>query len=172
MTEVNRNHAFVSGKADSFDTSLVSSSEWNAPLVATNGSNGFIAMSDASSSTGEKWIQGPSVSRIPDTYSGGIASGNLSSTLISSNGNTITLLMVEAGAITADTNPIAVRLKEDGVEVAQWAVEGVTGHVRQVGTYYVAGTTGSKTYSLQITKTGGNVTSSNVCLTTLTLGRF
>jgi hypothetical protein len=51
-------HTFVSPKADSPDTSLVSASEWNDGHTFTGGSNGQILVADNTQAKGVKWVDG------------------------------------------------------------------------------------------------------------------
>jgi hypothetical protein len=55
--QVSIKHAFVSAKVDSSDNSLVSSSEWNAPLLFTGGDNGAVALRDPTKPSGARWGQ-------------------------------------------------------------------------------------------------------------------
>jgi hypothetical protein len=55
--QVDVKHAFVSSKVDSSDSSLVSASEWNAPLLFSGGSNGSVALRDPTKPSGARWGQ-------------------------------------------------------------------------------------------------------------------
>lgn len=55
--QVSVKHAFVSPKVDSSDNSLVSASEWNAPLLFTGGSDGGAALRDSTKASGARWGQ-------------------------------------------------------------------------------------------------------------------
>ena len=55
--QVDVKHAFVSSKVDSSDASLVSSSEWNASLLFSGGTNGSVALRDPTKPSGARWGQ-------------------------------------------------------------------------------------------------------------------
>lgn len=55
--QISVKHAFVSSKVDSSDASLVSASEWNAPLLFTGGGDGSIALRDTTKASGARWGQ-------------------------------------------------------------------------------------------------------------------
>lgn len=55
--QIDVKHAFVSSKVDSSDNSLVSASEWNAPLLFSGGDNGSVALRDPTKPSGARWGQ-------------------------------------------------------------------------------------------------------------------
>lgn len=172
MSEVHINHAFISTKAESADNTIVSKNEWNEDLVLSGGTNGQQAIADDTQDSGAKWVQGPTGSRVADTFSGGATSGELSSTILTTTERSYVFLFVEAGAITASGNDAVISLRRNGSTIKQWEVEGVSGNIYQVGTWVIAETAGTHTYSLIISIGGSTITSSNVALSALIVGRY
>lgn len=156
MPQVNINHAFVSSKPDSPDGSLISSSEWNSPLIVTGGSHSQMLVRDATSPTGVSVVAGPLIASANDTYAGAAptpAMGTLS--LIMSTASKVILFTNMAANVSDSSNAIGY-IYRDGVIFSQFAFAGVGGAICQVASFEEAA--GSHTYHVQSNLASGTFT--------------
>ena len=73
MADVKVNHAYVSSKPSSPDSTKIDGPRWNADLVFSGGSDGEIPVRDSASATGTIW--GPPFPPIPVTSNDNIPNG-------------------------------------------------------------------------------------------------
>jgi hypothetical protein len=163
-------HAFVSTKPDSPDTSLVSSSEWNASLVVTGGTQGQLVARDAESSTGVSYIDRPFITAAGDSHSGSSPSGGLSDRAVTVNGIAYIVLMPSATVTTSGGATSTVQLRENGVNIsgASFVVSGagITGSFQWV----LSKSTGTYTYDMIVTASSGTFTAVSTILAVFAIG--
>jgi len=172
MAELLINHAFVSAKPDSPDTSLVSSSEWNAPLVATGGQSGQIVTRDTTVAHGVSLIEGVAVTRTSDSFSGNVGTTpGMASVIITCQTRAFILVLPHVNVTVAVGNIAVMSIRRNGTVIA-------TGNIRADALFYtpfnwlfdeVAGT---YTYDLLFTGQSGNVTNVSAVLSTMKMGHL
>jgi len=65
MADVEINHAMVSAKSDTADTSLIQPSDWNADLVVAGGTKGDIPLRDTTAGSGASWLASTTRGAVP-----------------------------------------------------------------------------------------------------------
>lgn len=121
--QVNIKHAFVSGKVDSDDTSIVSQSEWNAALLLSSGQDGQPILRDSSKPTGAKWGQGIFIraATIPN-YVGTTPTPVFGSVTVSVTDPAIVLLIPILGCTTVSGGAYTVRLRRNGAQIVTFVL--------------------------------------------------
>jgi len=164
-------HAFISAKADSPDTSLVSSSEWNDNHVIGGGVNSQILTRDTSTVHGASWINAPLIQTASGTYSGGNLSAALAPITVVTNSNAILLIIVSGSATLATGTTATLSLYRDGTQTRIYTFTS-DGQVRPVIAELFSEAAGSHTWSIILSTSGANYTASNVTLQIMTIGRL
>ena len=168
MAALNINHQHVSTKPDSADSSLVSSSEWNAPLVATSGAHNQIVVRDGGSATGLGLIDGPGAAIATESHSGAGPTPELADTVVTLTTSGFVLLFVTVRALVSDSSTVTVFVKRNGAVIDQYTVPG-TGfsNCQAVLRLELAG---SYTYTVACGLGSGTFTSVTGTITYLKLG--
>lgn len=118
--QVDVKHAFVSTKPDSSDASLVSSSEWNAPLLISGGISGAPLLRDTTKATGARWGQPIGViSAGISGYTGPSPSPPLGTVSISILDHTVALVMptIACTVSTGVDSVYTVTFRRNGVNI-------------------------------------------------------
>lgn len=169
MPSILVNHPFVSTKPDSADSTIVSSSEWNAPLKFDNGTNGQAAVRNSADPQGASWVHGPEVRNNQNNHSGVAPSPPLAVTTITFTSNAVAHLSVVASCLTADASAGIIQLYRDGVLRNSTNLP-VNGQVVTARVDSINEVPGTHTYHLVMTSSGANITTSFAQLVTLVIG--
>lgn len=168
MVDVLVKHAFVSTKPDSSDSSMVSSSEWNAAEVFSGGTHGQLVARDGGAATGASYIARPNVTGVGGSHSGASPTAVLCTTVVVATTAVFTCITATVSTITSGGAGVTVTVYEDGV--AQMTLRASGAGFSSSGTINLARSPGSKTYTLQATADSGTFTSFVATLVTLTVG--
>lgn len=169
MASVEVSHTFVSPKPDSTDTTIVSSSEWNALEKFGGGVNGQTPARNSADPQGASWVHGPAVSNNQNNHSGVAPSPPLAVTTITFNSNAVVMLFVVANCVTSNSSAGIVELYRDGV-LRNSAPLNIAGQTITARVDSINEVPGTHTYHLVITSGGATITSSFAQLVTLVIG--
>jgi hypothetical protein len=150
-------HAFVSTKPDSPDSSLVSSSEWNASELFSGGVQGDTIARDSGSATGASWVSGVRAQSDSDTHTGASPSPALLDIVVTLTGAANILAIPVIVAVTSGGSVCTLSLRENGTPLSGWTApgNGVANNnpillVRSAGSYaytVVATASGAETFT-------------------------
>lgn len=168
MAEIHIKHAFVSTKPDNPDGSIVSSSEWNAPLLVTGGTHGQVLVRDGASSTGVSVVTGPSAGLGTSSYSGVSPTPPLASTSITIPTGAFIFLAVNIAAVTSGLASVTAVLRESGVDIATIRASG--SGLNNGASYVVSRFAATYVYDVICTADSGTFTSLFVSIPSLYVG--
>ena len=170
MAELQIKHAFVSTKPDSLNSTMVSSSEWNAPEVATGGSHGQAIVRDISQPSGLSTVQGVEATTATESYSGAPPTTPLADTVRTFTTAATILIIVNIAAVVSDSSNTTAFVKRNGVVVAQYGFPG-TGFMSSYS-LVLNESPGSITLTVECSLSSGTFTSVSATIITMTIGRL
>lgn len=170
MADISIRHAFVSTKPDSLDSTIVSSSEWNANEIISGGATGQVMTRNGGSPTGGSYIDGAMVQRVSDSFAGSIATTPPMSVItVTFTSNGVVLLIPNVLVALSSGAAGILSIQRNGSNIA-------TGAINCIGTWFTPFTAfaveapGTYTYNILITGTSGAVTTAQTVLNVLKLG--
>lgn len=170
MVAVNIKHSFVSTKPDSPDPTVVSSSEWNAPLVVSAGATGQVLVRNGAEALGASYIDGATVQRVSDSFIGSASTTPaMSLTTVTFTSNGVVLLVPNMLVVLATGTGGTLSIQRNGVNI-------VTGPINCSNVWFTPFTgfsievPGTYTYNILISGSTGVVTNAQTVLNVLKLG--
>lgn len=169
MAEVQIGHAFTSAKADSTDTTIVSSSEWNANDIFKNGTNGQIPKRDTAESTGARWTEGTRSVQTSGNAGAVVTSLPIAANVITFTTNCKLILSIYCVCTTSAGQIVTLTLRRDTVTLAStnWLGTSVGGVAFQNVYDEVPST---HTYDIVCSVSSGTITNVIVSLTAVIIG--
>ena len=170
MADISIKHAFVSTKPDSLDSTIVSSSEWNANEIISGGATGQLMTRNGGSPTGGSYIDGAMVQRVSDSFAGSIATTPAMSVVtVTFTSNGVVLLIPNILVVVSPGTAGVLSLQRNGSNIA-------TGAINCIGTWFTPFTAfalevpGTYTYNILISGSAANVTTAQTILNVLKIG--
>lgn len=162
-------HAFVSAKAQSPDTTLVSKNEWNDGHVFSGGINGQVLIYDSSQANNMKWVDGAK------SYTGGNSTGAVASPLstptlvtITAGSNTIVQLNPDLACTTSGGASYTLDVKLNGATIL--TISGIASGAQFTYPYSFTVAAGTHTLSATLTASAGTFLSTAVNFRVFTAG--
>jgi hypothetical protein len=168
MADVIITNPFVSTKPDSPDSSIVSSSEWNAAQFVSGGLQGQLFARNAGSLTGASYVDGAKINFANATYSGATPSPELCSITLTFNSTVFLMVIAALSAVTSGAANVVVAVKRDGATVDQFTIGG-TGLATSYP-FVIGESPGTHIYTISIAAVSGTFTSAGVRLLTFSVG--
>src|SRR4030095_1069936 len=129
MAEVSITHSFVSAKAEHPDATVVSTNEWNTPLLISGGSTGQTVVRDQTQPHGARWVQGPQIVSNSGAYSGGAQTspGLASISVAVAVGTTAAIVLSANVSVQASSGQVTtITLYRDGSPLRTFSVSGAS----------------------------------------------
>jgi hypothetical protein len=158
---------FISTKPDSPDSSIVSSSEWNAARLISGGLQGQLMARSSGSLTGASYVDGAKINLSSASYSGA-SPADVTSLVITFTTTVQLMLVYHATAVTSGSANVLVSLKRDGAVVDTFTIDGI-GHGASAP-FVIGESPSTHTYTVALTAVSGTFTSSNARLVAFSIG--
>jgi hypothetical protein len=164
-------HTFVSAKADSPDSSLVSASEWNDGHLLTGGSNGQIIVFDNTQPKNARWTDGPTLTSASATGPTGAATAtNLAPVTFTANSVGVALVSFSVYVATSGATTVVVAVTLNGVDQYTQGIVTPFNMALSYSSGFNYGA-GSHTIAIRLAATAGTITQLNVNNNVLRMGR-
>jgi hypothetical protein len=172
MVDVLITSPFLLTKPESPDNTIVSTSEWNAAKLITGGAPGQVLARDGASATGATWIDGTAVQRTSENFSGSIVNtAPMAPAIISCTSNAFIFVQPYVLLVLAVGSSAVMAIRRNGTSVATGQVK-ADGFFYQAFSYVASEVPGTYTYDVILSGTSGAITTANVVITTIRLGRL
>ena len=165
------NHAFVSAKSDSADSTIVSASEWNADLKITGGAADQVMVREVGGPSGARWTDGPSVATGNASYTGASPSPALAAVTKVFTSNVSVTVALNITAVTSSAAAYTITMRRNTTSIVVKAGPS-TGNVACARVYAENLSAGTYTYDVILSVGGGaTFTASSLDLVVTAVGR-